>query len=65
MRANKASKPMTDAGLAASEATRDFQAELVESITQLTDSQTSLAYSSIIQTRKNCESTNMSNSYSE
>ena len=46
------STPMTDAELEAWESSRDLDAELIESVRQMVDGKTSLAYSSVIAARK-------------
>jgi len=52
MPSKKPSKPMTDDELQAWEATRDIDAELVESAKQMAEGKTSVAYSAVIAARK-------------
>lgn len=52
MPSKKVSKPMTDAELEAWESTRDLEAELIESVRQMTEGKTSVAYSPVIAARK-------------
>ena len=52
MLSKKVSKPMTDAELEAWEATRDLEAELVESVHQMAQGKTSVVYSPVIAARK-------------
>ena len=52
MPSKKVSRPMTDAELEAWESSRDLEAELIESVRQMTDGKTSLAYSPVIAARK-------------
>ena len=52
MPSKKVSKPMTDAKLEAWESTRDLEAELIESVRQMTEGKTSVAYSPVIAARK-------------
>lgn len=52
MLSKKASKPMTDAELVAWEATRDLEAELIESVRQMTAGKTTAVYSPVIAARK-------------
>ena len=52
MPSKKVSKPMTDAELAAWEATRDLEAELIESARQMAEGKTSAVYSPVIAARK-------------
>lgn len=52
MLSKKVSKPMTDAELAAWEATRDLEAELIESAHQMAEGKTTAAYSPVIAARK-------------
>jgi putative transcriptional regulator len=52
MPSKKVSKPMTDAELQAWESTRDLEAELIESVRQMVDGKTAVAYSPVIAARK-------------
>lgn len=52
MPSKKVSKPMTDAELEAWEATRDLEAELIESARQMAEGKTSTVYSPVIAARK-------------
>ena len=52
MPSKKPVKPMTDAELEAWEATRDIEAELIESAQQMAQAKTSVAYSAAIAARK-------------
>ena len=52
MPSKKVSRPMTDAELEAWESSRDLEAELIESVRQMADGKTSLAYSPVIAARK-------------
>ena len=52
MPSKKLVKPMTDAELEAWEATRDIEAELIESAQQMAQGKTSVAYSPVIAARK-------------
>lgn len=52
MSSKKVSKPMTDAELEAWESTRDLEAELIESVRQMSEGNTSVAYSPVIAARK-------------
>ncbi len=52
MPSKKVSTPMTDAELAAWEATRDLEAELIESVRQMAEGKTSTVYSPVIAARK-------------
>ena len=52
MPSKKVSRPMTDAELRAWESSRDLEAELIESVRQMLDGKTSLAYSPAIAARK-------------
>lgn len=52
MPSKKVSKPMTDAELEAWESTRNLEAELIESVRQMTEGKTSVAYSPVIAARK-------------
>ena len=52
MPSKKVSKPMTDAELEAWESTRDLEAELIESVRQMSEGKTSVAYSPVIAARK-------------
>lgn len=52
MLSKKVAKPMTDAELAAWEATRDLEAELVESARQMAQGKTAVVYSPVIAARK-------------
>ena len=52
MPSKKVSSPMTDAELEAWESSRDLETELIESVRQMTDGKTSLAYSPVIAARK-------------
>ena len=52
MPSKKPVKPMTDAELEAWEATRDIEAELIESAQQMAQGKTSVAYSPVIAARK-------------
>lgn len=52
MPSKKIAKPMTDAELEAWESTRDFDAELLESVRQMCEGKTLVAYSPVIAARK-------------
>ena len=52
MPSKKVSKPMTDAQLEVWESTRDLEAELLESIRQMSERKTSVVYSPVIAARK-------------
>lgn len=52
MPSKKVATPMTDAELAAWEAGRDLEAELIASMQQMADGQTAVAYSPVIAARK-------------
>lgn len=52
MPSKKVYKPMTDAELQAWESTRDLEAELIESVRQMSEGKTSVAYSPVIAARK-------------
>ncbi|MDB5742497.1 MAG: family transcriptional regulator [Polaromonas sp.] len=52
MPSKKVSKPMNDSELEAWESTRDLEAELIESVRQMSEGKTSVAYSPVIAARK-------------
>jgi putative transcriptional regulator len=52
MPSKKVAKPMTDAELEAWEASRDLEAELIESAHQMAEGRTSTVYSPVIAARK-------------
>ncbi len=52
MPSKKISKPMTDTELEAWESTRDLETELIESVRQMSEGKTSVAYSPVIAARK-------------
>ena len=52
MPSKKVSKPMTDAQLEVWESTRDLEAELIESVRQMSEGKTSVVYSPVIAARK-------------
>jgi putative transcriptional regulator len=52
MPSKKVSKPMTEADLQAWEESRDLEAELIESVRQMSEGKTSVVYSPVIVARK-------------